>query len=193
MSVSISIIGDDIHTALRTFLLSILPAGIEVVQGQDNQVSMPVGDFVVMTDVRKIRLSTNIDSYDDIGSNPGSKLIETHINHMIQLDFYGQQSGDWAAMVQSLFRDSYAVDALPQNIVPLYADDPVQMPLISGESQYVARWKLQVNLQYNPITTVPQYFAAELEIGNAGNPVTANTTSQKIWSGLKNIDVTFPA
>lgn len=52
--------------ALRAFLLAILPTGTEVVQGQDNRVPEPSeGDFVVMTPLRRDRLATNTDTYND--------------------------------------------------------------------------------------------------------------------------------
>jgi len=51
-------------TALRSFLLSFLAAGTEVVKGQDNRVPEPVGpDFVEMTPILRERLEWNIDTY----------------------------------------------------------------------------------------------------------------------------------
>ena len=47
-------------------MLSILPVGIEVIEGQDNRVPEPkVANFVVMTAILRPRLSTNIDNYAD--------------------------------------------------------------------------------------------------------------------------------
>lgn len=54
-----------IGSALRTMLLAILPPGIEVIQGQDNNVAEPQGDFVVMTTILRTRLGTNRDTYAD--------------------------------------------------------------------------------------------------------------------------------
>lgn len=57
----------NIFTALRTFLIGILPAGVDVIRAQANRVPQPVGtDFVVMTPLRRERLETNIDSYADV-------------------------------------------------------------------------------------------------------------------------------
>jgi hypothetical protein len=56
-----------VQTVLRSFLLQILPAGIECIQGQDNRVPEPTGsDFVVMTAMRRTRLETNIDTLVDV-------------------------------------------------------------------------------------------------------------------------------
>ncbi|AYO83578.1 phage neck terminator protein [Methylobacterium brachiatum] len=49
-----------IQAALRTALLAILPTGVSVIEGQNNNVASPKGDFVVMTVIRRDRLETNI-------------------------------------------------------------------------------------------------------------------------------------
>lgn len=55
-----------IRQVLRTFLLAALPAGVEVVLGQQNRVPEPAAaDFVVMTRINSGRLATNLDAYAD--------------------------------------------------------------------------------------------------------------------------------
>jgi hypothetical protein len=55
-----------VETALRLFLLGVLPTGIEIIAGQDNRVSEPIGaDFVVMTPIRRRRIETNVDTFGD--------------------------------------------------------------------------------------------------------------------------------
>jgi hypothetical protein len=84
----------------------------------------------------------------------------------MQLDFYGPDSQVWAMQTMALFRDDYATALFPSNIQPLYADDPIQIPLIDGEAQYEQRWKLVASLQYNPIlsTTQQSMLAAKIEL-----------------------------
>jgi len=71
----------DIQTALRNFLLAILPSGIEIAEGQDNRVPEPESDdFVLITTFHRPRLGTNVDSYSDntfVGSIAGSVLTIT--------------------------------------------------------------------------------------------------------------------
>ena len=83
----------------------------------------------------------------------------------MQLDFYGSSSADWSSMFQTVFRDAWSWDQFPLNIKPLYADDPMQMPLIDGEEQYEQRWRVSCFMQYNPVTTVNQDFATILQVG----------------------------
>lgn len=163
---SISITDQDVFTALRTFLIGVLPNGTEVVQAQDNYVSMPDGPFVTMNNVSKTRLATNIDSYTYSSPILGTKDLETKTQFVIQLDFYGPDSGDWAQIVQCAYRDEYATSVFPANIQPLYADDPMQIPLIDGEQNYTQRWKLKAVMQYNPIVSLTQQFADQINISS---------------------------
>ncbi|ASW06304.1 phage neck terminator protein [Rhizobium sp. 11515TR] len=62
-----SVTQSNILTALRSFLLGILPNGVEVIQAQDNRVPEPSApDFVTMTPIMQTRLETNADSYQDV-------------------------------------------------------------------------------------------------------------------------------
>lgn len=73
-----------IQVALRAFLLAILPAGTEVIEGQDNRVPEPSeGDFVVFTPILRGRLSTNVDGSADAaftGSIAGPTLTITAVH-----------------------------------------------------------------------------------------------------------------
>lgn len=73
----------EVFTALRTFLLGVVATGTEVIQGQDNRVPEPrVGNFVVMTPIRDVRLATNTDDYVDsifIGSIAGTVMTITEV------------------------------------------------------------------------------------------------------------------
>ena len=72
-----------IQATLRSFLLGVLPPGVEVVQGQDNRVPEPKGtDFVVMTIIVRDRLATNIDVTADAlftGSIAGPTMTITAV------------------------------------------------------------------------------------------------------------------
>ena len=67
-----------VQTALRAFLLSILPAGMTVVAGQANRVSEPSqADFVVFTAIMRERIETNFVAWADVaftGSVSGVNL-----------------------------------------------------------------------------------------------------------------------
>jgi hypothetical protein len=67
------------------------------------------------------------------------------------------------------------VDALAPNCVPLYSDDPRRAPLVTGEEQWQDRWIVVAQIEYLPVTTIPQDFA------NVAGPV-----------NLVDVDVAYP-
>jgi hypothetical protein len=84
----------------------------------------------------------------------------------VQLDFYGSTASDNAQTVSTLFRDDYAVSqfsAMSTGIAPLYADDPKQLPFIDEQKQYENRWVLMATMQVNPVVTVAQEFADQIQ------------------------------
>jgi hypothetical protein len=168
MPVTISILETNVFATLRAFLLGIVPAGTEVIMGQENRVPEPEGDdYVVMTPLFKMRLSTNHTTYTDLGTNPGTRGSAPDLAFHIQLDIHGPASGDNAAIIATLFRDDYAVQQFKASgfdISPLYCDDPKQMPFTNGENQYEDRWIITAVIQYNPVTQTPIDFADALEV-----------------------------
>ena len=181
MTVSVSVTQEEIFDALRTVLLTLVPAStvndagasvpVEVIQAQVNRTAEPQGeDFIMMTVTGRVRLATNQDSYADTFPvvATGSRSITEPTQITIQLDIHGPQGGEVAQVVTSVFRDGYGVDALQAvnpAITPLYADDPKQMPFVNGEQQYEDRWVVNVVLQVNAVVAVFQDFAGSLNVG----------------------------
>lgn len=67
MSATVTPTQSDVLTVLRSFLLLVLPPAVEVIRAQVNRVPSPKGaDYVVMTPIRRSRLSTNQDAYIDV-------------------------------------------------------------------------------------------------------------------------------
>ena len=159
--INIDIESQDVFTALRAFLIGILPVNTPVIQGQVNLVSMPTSGFVLMNEISQSRVSTNTHKHD---SSAQTTAITVPTEYKIQVDFYGANAQAWSMEVQTLFRDSYAIENMPKNIVPLYADDPIQLPLINAESQYEQRWKVAAAIQYVPIITITQQSALTVNI-----------------------------
>lgn len=231
MPTSLSINQSNIQTALVTFLTTVLPAGIEIVEGQDNRVSEPSGsDFVVFWVLNRNRLETNVDAFADcaftasiagtllsvstvqIGSiatgatlfgsgvaagttisgtlsgtggvgtylvsisqniasqqmASGSATVLQPVEVMLQLDVHGPNSSDNAQLITTLFRDDFAFQIFQQSgfdVVPLYADDPKQIPFINAEQQYEYRWVVEARLQANQVVLgLPQQFASSITV-----------------------------
>ena len=168
MPATISITDSDVYETLRTFLLGILPAGVEVVKAQDNDVGEPIGpDFVTMNTITLPRLATNVDTFTDPGTGQGTRNSLASMALHVQLDVHGPGSANNAAMISTLFRDEYACTVFASvnpEIQPLYCEEPKQIPFINGENQYEQRWIIDAAIQYNPITQTPQDFASTVEV-----------------------------
>jgi hypothetical protein len=174
MSATLSLTEDQTYTAMRAFLLGLLPAGVEVIVGQDNRVAEPTAsDFVVMTTMLQERIETNVVTYEDgLLTDPvsgvGKRFDMTPKKVTIQLDVHGPSSGDNVNVIASMFRSDYAVDAFAAtgfDVTPLYASEPHQGPFVNGEQQVEQCWICDAVVQCNPIVTTGQQFAAAVTIG----------------------------
>ena len=164
MSATIDITADAIMTALRAFLMHVLPTGTQVVAGQQNHVPLPQGRVVVITPLMQVAMDVPVTVYD---RNKGSAGKQQAKDWRVQLDIYGDNAADAAAMLQTVFRTDYAFDWMADGyaIRPLYAEDPRNMAFVNDAMNYEARWMLEVHLQANPITALPQQFAQSLHVG----------------------------
>ena len=153
----------DVLEQVRQFLLAVLPAGVDVIQGQDNRVPEPlVGDFVVMTTMGQVRLATTVETFDVV-EDVGQLALQESTEFKVQLDVHGGNSAANAAAVAMVWRSSWACAFLAGSIVPpLYTDDPLQAPFMNAEEQYETRWTVTIYLQANPVLTMPQDYATSL-------------------------------
>jgi len=146
---------DQVIDALADFLAPFVP-GAQVVRAQVNRVAMPSNPGVVLTEMLQVDLSVPATEYQP---DAGTATIEGPTRVDIQIDFYGEQAGEFCKTVKTAFRSHWGFSHFPANIKPLYTSDGIQAPLVTGEQQYESRWTLTASLQYNPIVTVPQDFA----------------------------------
>jgi hypothetical protein len=150
MIVGPSITNRDVSVALRGYLLSLFPDS-QVFQSQENFVPEPNSDFILMTDSMVSRLATN--------STTGTVDSETQtarLEIVMQLDIYGQNGADHAAVIVATMRGDYAYANFPDDVKPLYATDPVQIPIINAEGNFEQRWSIDIHMQYNPEFTAEQ-------------------------------------
>lgn len=68
-----------IRTALRGFLVSVLPTGVDVILGQENRVPEPATpSFAVIWPLRRLRLATNLHTFSDCffdGEITGTSMV----------------------------------------------------------------------------------------------------------------------
>lgn len=152
---------------LRAFLLSILPAGVEVIIAQENRVPEPTSDnFVLLTLLDRSRLGTNTTAWDQsMGGNPTTITDAEAVSIGMQLDFHGADSTDNAQVFAVLFRSAYACDYMAATgVSPDYCTDGQQMPFINGENAWEDRWVLNAVMDCVIAVEAPQQFANTLQI-----------------------------
>jgi hypothetical protein len=165
VSAAISVTESMLYAALRTFLLGLVSCPVQ--QSQQNRESMPQGDFILMTGLAAPALSTDKTTFVPGSSNPGNETHTRSTQWNVQLDCYGPDAADMAALIATSFKTDYAATALAAAAIelqPLFANDPRQMTIVNAENQYEPRWIVELALQYNPVVTLPQDFAIGLTV-----------------------------
>jgi hypothetical protein len=189
MSASLSFTEADVFETLRGLLLTMVPSGVEIIRAQVNRTPSPkIADYIVMTQILRTRLSTNVDTYND--GFPGGPSVKNALQSTqldIQIDVHGPASAENTQIISTLFRDDYSTDFFDHSGIDaqaLYASDPRQVPFVNGESQWESRWCMDLSIQVNQVVQVPQDFAATVVISPVptGDPLT----------GMIDIDVRFP-
>jgi hypothetical protein len=152
---------EQIFTALRAFIVAVLPSGVTVLKGQANRVPMPASDdFIIMTQTRREQMAQNVHDY-----RPDDSLedIARSTSLTFQIDVYGANAAENAQTITTLFRDEYGVTFMRSSgVAPLYCADPQQMPLVAGEQQYIQRWTFGAVVEGIISISVSMQFAANL-------------------------------
>ena len=165
MTQSVTPTTDTWMAKVRTFLLSIVPAGTEVLRAPINRAAFPKLPCVIMTPLFQARLRTNLHTdIDPYPTSGGSTSTEMGTEQHVQIDFYGPNAGDWCAAAAMLWRDEYGCNMLNPEASPLYTMDARMVPLVTGEDQYLERYSMTAVLQWNPVTSTPQEFAAAANV-----------------------------
>lgn len=169
-----SITVSQVMTVLGNFIVSLMGlAPTQVIRGYPNRTPQPptappagypIG-YVVMTEMNKKRLRTNIDNFsatEESAPAPGPVTSEIGQKLDVQIDVYGPNSFEWSDILTTLLRDNIGCLALAPVCQPLYADDPIRGPLDNAELQYEDRWIVTASLQYNQVVTTAQTYAVTL-------------------------------
>jgi hypothetical protein len=73
----------DVQSAVRSFLLDVMPQGMEIIEGLDNLVPEPQGsDFIVITPIMRERLATNIHFNHDCAFDASINNNQLTVTHM---------------------------------------------------------------------------------------------------------------
>ena len=151
MAITVSILETNVFATLRGFLLTLV--SVPIIRTPVNRAAMPLGDFIALSPAGMKRLATNTDAFPTTASETVLQPMEIRVT----LDCYGATACDMAQLISAMFRDEIGVDyflASGFDISPLYSEDPKQMPVVTGEEQYLERWTFEAVMQFNPVSTV---------------------------------------
>lgn len=135
----------------------------KVQQAQVDRIPMPKGKFCIMTPLRFTRLSTTRDIKQDTGDPATSSMGYTEVRQAdIQIDIYGDNAGDRAIALETVFTSGYAYDkikALDERMAPLYSSPAIQAPMVNAERQWQERYIVTLSLQAHITVSISQdYF-----------------------------------
>lgn len=151
---------NDIYKEVRALLLGLFLLPEEnVIRGYSNNVPLPNGNFILMNIIHEQQLATNLHRYS---FEDGQADVQQSVEMQIQLDFFGEQAGEFSRTFANLWRDEYACEQLKM-CQPLYADNPRYLPFTNEEEQFEERWTVTANLQYNPVVMHSQEFITEVQ------------------------------
>jgi hypothetical protein len=97
----------------------------------------------------------------------GAKVFQQSTDLAFQLDVHGPAGADNAQIISTLFRDQAGIDifaAADDRVVPLYCEDPRQMPFVNAEKQYEDRWTVEAHVQVKPNVAIPQQYADAVSV-----------------------------
>lgn len=171
---TISITNSQLYAVFGNWLVAMLGAGADIVQGQQNRIAMPQGNYIIMTligGVEALHKGNRNTVWTAGSSNPGTEAVTKGMKDVLQLDFYGPSSRDWAGIVSELVSTQFNFDYFATQqanggpeVQPLFATVARNLALTNGESQYESRWSFDLHFQYNPTVTFPQDFMTSLDI-----------------------------
>lgn len=137
-------------------------------QAQANRVPMPKDPFCILTPLRFPRLSTARDIKQDTGNPATSAMGYTEVRQAdIQIDIYGDNAGDRAIALETVFTSGYGyekIKALDERLAPLYSSAAIQAPMINAEKQWQERYIITLSLQAHITVSFPQDYFDKAEI-----------------------------
>ena len=139
-------------------------------QAQANRVPMPKDPFCILTPLRFIRHSATTEN-GFIDSSIGALINSTQYVEVrqadIQVDLYGDNAGDRAIALETVFRSTYGYDTLTDidaRVAPLYSSDAIQAPMINAEDQWQERYIITLSLQVHVTITLKQDYFDQAEV-----------------------------
>lgn len=185
MTVFVSPTEGQIQGVLRTFLQSVLPSTVEVIEAQDNRVPEPAAtDFVIMTPIRRRRLETNNDGTADclftgsIAGNiltvssvqsgaivVGSIIFANGVTVGTQITAFGSGTGGAGTYTVDTSQNvSNEAMAAGQNIVTQPTEITFQLDIHSSDLQISSNYAQTISTMFRDDYAVQQFSSSGFDV-----------------------------
>lgn len=127
--------------------------------GYNNHVPLPAdNNYIIFTILNPVRYGTPRVSYSHNANNMKGNFTSVQTFRVIvQIDFYGQFAFDRANDIINISRTEVLCDMLKKyNIQPIATDNAKNLTGVSGEKEYVERWSVDLELDYQDAVTGKQ-------------------------------------
>ena len=154
----------NIQLGIRSMLLHFTDCKEKnVVCGFNNRVALPAdNDFIIFTVMNPFRYGTPL----EVTTNKGVTSYQTY-RCIVQIDFYGNLAFDRACDIVNISRTELLCNFLKTyGIQPIACDDAKNLTNILGEKEYVDRWSVDLEIDYQKAVNDNQdwFNTAELNI-----------------------------
>ncbi len=148
-----------IFTALRAFVLEVLPVRTTVLQARQNRTPPPQGMLVLITPLSRQPIGTGCTRY-----GPQSCTLLRQEQLATQISLFGTGAADAAQTLLTLWRDAWSTTFFTNlmaqqqdmpRIAPLYADNAECLPYVNAQQQYEPHWQLTLYSQLTFSITLP--------------------------------------
>lgn len=152
----------DIYRAVKDFVHTFCGvANGSIIRGWNNRVPSPKPPFVVMSIIDSVRLTTDTHDYHYLGGDRLDDNVDVGqgVQCRVQLDCYGEGSYDVASKISVFALDFEGIRKFKTyGLSPLYASNPQDLPFVTGESMYEARWMVEIFLNFDAVHRRQQDF-----------------------------------
>lgn len=146
----------EVLLAIKQYISKFAPIELKkVFVGYQNRVQLPKdNDFIIMTLLNNEVLGTPIEKYNDLTN---SYDIKQHTQAQIQIDFYGKFAMDRANAIIAISRTIAGNEFLAKKgLQTLFADNSQNVTMDMGEKQYVDRYIVTLNIEYDASVVISQ-------------------------------------
>ena len=124
-----------------------------------NRVPMEDGQFAMLSPLRYIRHTTTKATRLSDTTEGLSEVRQLDV----QVDIYGENAGDRAVALETVWASDYAYRNTDERIAPLYSSAAMRSPFVDESRQWLERYTITLSMQVHITITVGQKYFTDVE------------------------------